>query len=75
MHYIHSTMETFYSRKNIRRTLLLIALTMGNLATVKATAAELVPLPEDIFDNKENANPVLDVTKRAISELLKCLTC
>lgn len=69
MHYIHSTMETFYSRKNIRRTLLLIALTMGNLAAVKATAAELVPLPEDIFDNKENANPVLDVTKRAISEL------
>jgi hypothetical protein len=50
-------METFYSRKNIRRTLLLIALTMGNLAAVKATAAELVPLPEDIFDNKENQPP------------------
>ena len=34
-----------------------------------AQAAGLVPLPEEIFENKENANPVLDVTKRAISEL------
>lgn len=42
---------------------------MGSFATSHATAAEFVPLPKDIFDKQEMSNPVLDVTKRAISEL------
>ena len=44
-----------------------LALILGSLTQVNASAANLMPLPENIFENKENTNPVLDVTKRAIS--------
>ncbi|MBR6576076.1 MAG: hypothetical protein IKK73_02980 [Akkermansia sp.] len=54
-------------KKNKRRSRLALALILGSLTQVNASAANLMPLPENIFENKENTNPVLDVTKRAIS--------
>ena len=58
-----------HSRKNKRRTRVTLALILGSLAQLPVHAADLIPLPEDIFANKENANPVLDVTNRVVSSL------
>lgn len=58
-----------HSKGNKRRTRATLALILGSLAQLPLQAADLVPLPEDIFDNKENANPILDVTKHAVSSL------
>ena len=58
-----------HSRKNRQRTKAALALILGSLAQLPLHAADLIPLPEDLFANKENANPVLDVTNRAVSSL------
>lgn len=58
-----------HMKRNKRQAKVALALILGSMAHLNAGAADLVPLPEDIFENKENANPVLDVTKRAVSVL------
>ena len=58
-----------HSKKNKQQTRAAIALILGSLAQLPLQAADLVPLPEDIFANKESANPVLDVTNRVVSTL------
>lgn len=56
-------------KRNKRRSRLALALILGGLTQVNASAANLMPLPENVFENNENTNPVLDVTKRAISAI------
>lgn len=56
-------------KRNKRHTRFTLALILGTLSQASATGADLVPLPEDIFDNKDNVNPILDVTHQAISGL------
>lgn len=58
-----------HTTKHARYTRVALALVMGGLVQVPAQAAHLVPLPEDLFENKENANPILDITNRAVSTL------
>ena len=54
-------------KRNKRRSKLALALILGGFAHVSASGANLMPLPENIFENKENTNPVMDLTDRAIS--------
>lgn len=56
-------------RQNKRRTKATLALILGSLTQLPLQAAELIPLPEDIFSSKDTANPVLDITNRAVSTL------
>lgn len=58
-----------HMKRNKRRSRLALALILGGLTQVNASAANLMPLPENVFENNENTNPVLDVTKRAISAI------
>ncbi len=58
-----------HTTKNNRYTGVALALVLGGLSQMQAHASHLVPLPEDIFQNNENANPIFDVTNRAISTL------
>lgn len=56
-------------KRKKRHTKIALALVIGGLTQASANAAELVPLPEDIFDNKDSVNPILDVTNRTVSGL------
>lgn len=58
-------------KRNRRHTKLTLALILGGLAQAPAHGASLVPLPEKIFDNQGDTNPVLDITNRTVSELGK----
>ncbi|MBQ9829508.1 MAG: hypothetical protein IJO38_04135 [Akkermansia sp.] len=57
-------------RKN-RRTKLALALVLGGFAQIPAHGADLVPLPEELFDGKNDVNPILDITNRTVSGLGK----
>lgn len=46
-----------------------LALVLGSFAHINANGADLVPLPEDLFDSKNNPNPIMDVTNRTVSSL------
>lgn len=58
-------------KRNKRHSRLTLALILGGITQVSASGADLVPLPEDIFDNKDKTNPILDITSRAVSGLGK----
>lgn len=52
-----------------RRSRVALALVLGGFTQLTANASNLVPLPEDIFDNGNAPNPILDVTNRTVSGL------
>lgn len=56
-------------KRNKRRTKLALALILGGFAQIPAHGADLVPLPEDIFDGKNDVNPLLDITDRTVKGL------
>ena len=56
-------------KRKRRHTKLALALILGGLSQATAQNADLVPLPEDIFNNKDDVNPILDVTTRTVSGL------
>ena len=57
-------------RKN-RRKKLALALILGGFAQIPVQGADLVPLPEELFDGKNDVNPILDITNRTVSGLGK----
>ncbi len=57
------------NKKSKRRSRVALALVLGSLTHLNASAADLVPLPEDIFDSKHDPNPLMDVTSRTVSGL------
>ena len=56
-------------KRKRRHAKLTLALILGGLTQASAHGADLVPLPEEIFDNKNDVNPVLDITNRTVSGL------
>lgn len=56
-------------KRTRKRSKLALALILGGMAHMQAQGARLVPLPEDLFDSKEDVNPVMDVTNRAVAGL------
>ena len=58
-------------KRKKRHAKLTLALILGGLSQVPAQGADFVPLPEDIFDNKDEVNPLLDVTNRVVAGLGK----
>ena len=60
----------FMKRKN-KRNRMALALILGGLSHISAHGADLVPLPEDLFDSKGNVNPIIDVTNRTVIGLGK----
>ena len=62
-------MGKHHMKRKKRHTKLTLALILGGLAQASAHGADLVPLPEEIFDNKDNVNPILDITDRTVSGL------
>ncbi len=58
-------------KRKRRHSKLTLALILGSLTQASVHAADLVPLPEDIFDSKNDVNPVMDITNRTVSELGK----
>lgn len=58
-------------KRKRRHSKLTLALILGSLTQAPAHGADLVPLPEDIFDNKGSVNPILDITDRTVSGLGK----
>ena len=56
-------------KRKRRHTKLTLALILGSLSQASAHGADLIPLPEEIFDNKNDINPVLDITNRTVSGL------
>lgn len=60
-----------HMKRNKRHRKLTLALILGGLAQVSAHGADLVPLPEDLFNGKDDVNPILDITNRAVSGLGK----
>ena len=53
-------------KRKKRHTRYALALILGSIAQTTAHGANLVPLPEDLFKNKDEVNPVLDITNRAV---------
>ena len=62
-------MGKHHMKRKKRHTKLTLALILGGLAQASAHGADLVPLPEEIFDNKDDVNPILDITDRTVSGL------
>lgn len=58
-----------HMKRNKRRAKLTLALILGGLTQLPAQGADLVPLPEDLFSGKDDVNPILDITNRAVSGL------
>jgi hypothetical protein len=58
-------------KRKRRHSKLTLALILGSLTQAPAHGADLVPLPEEIFDNKDRTNPILDITDRTVSGLGK----
>lgn len=56
-------------KRNKRRAKLTLALILGGITQIPAQGADLVPLPEDLFSGKDDVNPILDITNRAVSGL------
>ena len=52
-----------------RRSRVALALVLGGFAHLNASGANLVPLPEDIFDSSHDPNPIMDVTGRVVKGL------
>lgn len=58
-------------KRNKRHTKLTLALILGSMTHIPAHGADLVPLPEDLFSSKNDTNPIIDITNRAVSGLGK----
>lgn len=58
-------------KRSKRHAKLTLALVLGGLTQVSAHGADLVPLPEDLFNGKDDVNPVIDITNRTVSGLGK----
>lgn len=52
-----------------RRSRVALALVLGGIAQLPAQGANFVPLPEDIFDNQGDPNPIMDITHRTVAGL------
>ena len=62
-------MGKHYMKRKKRHAKLTLALILGGISQVPAQGADLVPLPEDLFRGKDDVNPILDITNRAVSGL------
>ena len=58
-------------KRSKRHAKLTLALVLGGLTQVSAHGADLVPLPEDLFNGKDDVNPIMDITNRTVSGLGK----
>lgn len=58
-------------KRSKRHAKLTLALVLGGLTQVSAHGADLVPLPEDLFNGKDDVNPIIDITNRTVSGLGK----
>lgn len=64
-------MGKHYMKRKKRHAKLTLALILGGISHAPVHGADLVPLPEDLFSGKDDVNPIMDITDRAVRGLGK----